>query len=90
MSKIISVKKGAINVIEVLVSYGVVATSLWLTKKLGVGIPEEQQATMIILGTSAVTGLFHGLNNWVKHLPKKVKVLPSNPSVDKKSDQPQV
>ena len=67
MSKIISVKKGAVNLVEVLVSYSITATSLWLTKKLGVGIPEDQQTVLTVLGTSSVTGFLHGLRNWLKH-----------------------
>jgi hypothetical protein len=88
MAKIIAVKKGAKNTIEVIVSFVIVAGGLWVTKKTGIQIPDELTTTLTVTGTAFLTGLVHGVQNWWKH--KKPKVLPSNPVDNTSPDSPQV
>lgn len=72
MSKMISIKKGAINTLTVVISYTVAVLSLWLSKKTGLPLSDESQLTLTIFLTSSLSGTITGLLNWNKHKPKKL------------------
>jgi len=65
--KIIPVRKGLTNIINVGVSYLVSYTALWVTKKSGVEIPADLITEAQIGLTMIVAGLVTSGLNWWKH-----------------------
>jgi len=63
----ISVKKGGISLITVLVSYAVAVGAGALAKAVGVDIPADTQTQITVVITAGVTGLITGGLNWFKH-----------------------
>jgi len=63
----ISVKKGGISLITVLVSYAVAVGAGALAKVIGVDIPADTQTQITVAITAGVTGLITGGLNWFKH-----------------------
>lgn len=71
MATKISVKKGGESALTVVLTYGFSVLSLYAAKKFGVPIPEDLQAQLTIIGTTALTGLVTGVRNYLKHRTKK-------------------
>lgn len=76
MSTKISVKKGGIGLVSVLVGYGVAAAASAVAAATGIDIPAvtQEQATVAI--TAAVSGVIIGGLNWWKHKsdPKPIEI----------------
>lgn len=73
MSAKISVKKGSIGLVSVLVGYGVALGASAIASATGIDIPLATQEQCTIALTAAVSGLIIGGLNWLKHRPKKSK-----------------
>lgn len=79
MSKTISVKKGSIGLVAVLVGYGVAAGAQAIAKATGIDIPLATQEQCTLAVTAAVSGLIIGGLNWLKHRgDKKPVILPKD------------
>ena len=63
----ISVKKGGISLITVLVSYAVAVGAGALAKAVGVDIPADSQTQITVAITAGLSGLITGGLNWLKH-----------------------
>jgi hypothetical protein len=67
MAAQISIKKGGMSIVTVLVSYGVAVAAGALAKAVGVDIPADSQTQITVAITAGLTGLITGGLNWLKH-----------------------
>jgi len=63
----ISVKKGGVSLVTVLISYAVAVGANALAKVAGIDIPEDTQAQVTVAVTATVSGLITGALNFWKH-----------------------
>lgn len=67
MATKISVQKGLKSLATVLISYGVAAGAAALSSAVGIDIPEETRAQIVIAVTAGLSGVVTGALNWWKH-----------------------
>ena len=70
MATKISVQKGGVSALTVVISYGVSVLSLYAVKKIGLAIPDNMQSELTMVGVTLLTGLYTGFSNWIKHRKK--------------------
>jgi hypothetical protein len=71
MAAKISVKKGLMSVLTVVVSYGVSAGAAAIAGACGIDIPKEMQDKLVVTATAGLTGAITGALNWLKHRKDK-------------------
>ena len=67
MATKISIQKGSVTALNVVVSYLVSALSVWASKKLGASFDDNMQLQLTVAGTALITGAITGALNWWKH-----------------------
>jgi hypothetical protein len=67
MATTISIKKGAIQLVTVAITYGISIGAATLAKSVGVELTADQQGQLIIAATATLTGLVTAGLNWWKH-----------------------
>jgi hypothetical protein len=77
MATKISIQKGSVATLSVVVSYLVAALSLWASKKLGMAFDDAMQTQLTIAGTALLAGAITGVLNWWKHRKPIVSTPPA-------------
>jgi hypothetical protein len=72
VSSKISAFKGIEVVLQILVAYGVSCLSVWTAKKFGLALDVATQTQLVMLGIALVTGILHGLYNFLTHKFPKI------------------
>lgn len=72
MATKISLQKGSMSFLTVIISYGVAAGATALAGVVGVTLSADSQAQITLAVTAGLTGLITGGLNWLKHRKKTV------------------
>jgi hypothetical protein len=67
MAAKISIRKGGVSLVTVLVSYAVAVGAGALAQAVGIDIPADTQTQITVAITAGLSGLITGGLNWVKH-----------------------
>lgn len=84
MATKISIKKGGISLVTVLVGYVVAVAANAAAKVAGVELTQDQQAQATVAIVAVVSGALTGVLNWWKHRPKK-EAPKAEPKVEEKA-----